>query len=93
MMEDKRMARAAHTVNMEDRQRLSITGVSEIDMFDEYTVSLFTQMGGINVRGTGLHIISMSVDSGEILIEGNIDGLEYTESGESKSGFFSRLFK
>lgn len=84
-----------HNVVMEDRNYLSISGVEDVDNFDEETVELYTNVGMMSVAGNDLHIIKLNVESGEVAIEGEIVSIEYHD-GELKrggAGFFSKIFK
>ena len=78
---------------MENRNRLTVSGVSDVDSFDEQTVVIFTQMGELTVRGSDLHIINLSVDSGELSLEGTVNSLTYSDEQPGKGGFFSRVFR
>lgn len=82
-----------HNIIMENRQKLSISGVNDIDSFDETAVLLFTDMGELEVRGENLHMNKLNVDSGEVSIEGDIYAIIYGENSKSGGGFFSKLFK
>ena len=64
-----------HNVIMEDRRHLTVSGVEDIDSFDEQAVVIFTQMGELTVKGDDLHINRLSLEVGEILIEGEIYSL------------------
>ena len=81
-----------NNVIMESRSRLSVSGVEEVDSFDEGSVVMYTSAGLLTVRGSGLHIDKLTIDGGELGVEGRIDSLQYEDTHE-KSGFFSRLFK
>ncbi len=92
--EEKRTTvKMPHNVIMEDRRNLTISGVSDIDSFDEQTVVLFTEMGELTVKGDDLHINKLNVETGELTMEGEIASLEYSEEERKSSGLFSRLFK
>ena len=90
-MEDKRL-KMPHNLVMEDRRSLSITGVSDVDSFDESTIIVFTDMGELTVRGSDLHIRNLNTEAGEVSLEGNISSLAYSDTAEKPSGFFSRVF-
>lgn len=92
-IEDNKKGSMAHSIIMENREKLSISGVSDIDSFDESTVLLFTDMGDLEVRGNNLHMNKLNVDSGEVSIEGDIYAIVYSENTKSSGGFFSKLFK
>ena len=83
-----------HTIILEERRRLSVSGVTEIDSFDEQTVVLFCETGELAIRGEGLHINRIDVDTGELSLEGTrIDGLSYADNLPSKGGLLGRLFR
>ena len=86
---------SAHNVIMENRRKLSVSGVEDVDNFDESTVTLITAMGALTVRGMGIRINKLSIETGEVMIEGDIDSFEYSDSSAERDGggFISRLFK
>lgn len=92
MNEDNKI-KFPHNVFLEDRKKLTVSGVSDIGSFDEQTVVAYTDMGEMTVRGEGLHINKMSVDSGELTVEGEISAVIYSETEKPREGgFFTRLF-
>lgn len=93
MADDKRMIKLPHNLILEDRRSLTVTGVSDVDSFDEQTVTVFTDMGELTVRGSQLHINRLSVETGELTMEGNIVSLSYSDEQQRSGGFFSRIFK
>ena len=84
-----------HCITLEDRRLLTVSGVSDVDSFDEQSVTVFTQMGELVIKGANLHINRLSLEIGEILIEGEINSLVYSEREDSasKGGFFSKVFR
>ena len=80
-----------HSVSMDDRCRLNVTGVDDVESFDEATIVMNTSQGNLIVRGSGLHIGKISLDVGEIKVEGMITDLNYEEKAHT-GGFWSRLF-
>jgi len=83
-----------HNIILEDRRLLTVSGVSDVDSFDERTVTVFTDMGELVVRGTDLHINRLSVEVGELLLEGRIISLTYQdETPRSAGGFFGKVFR
>ncbi len=93
MAEEKKLLKMHHNVIMENRKNLTITGVMDIDSFDESTVVLFTEMGELTIRGTNLHINKIDVDSGDLLMEGEVDSLAYSDNQPQRGGFFSKIFR
>lgn len=92
-MTDEIKSAVPHNLIMESRKHLTVSGVSDVDSFDEQTVVIFTQMGELTVRGSDLHIINLSVDTGELSIEGTVDSLNYSDEQPKGGGFFSRVFR
>jgi sporulation protein YabP len=78
---------------LEDRKLLTVSGVSDVDSFDEETVVVFTDMGELTIRGSDLHINRLSVEIGELTVEGKISALIYSQDSAPKGGFFSRVFR
>ena len=68
MAEEKKAPAMPHNLILEDRRTLTVSGVSDVDSFDEQTVVVFTDMGELTVRGTDLHINRLSVEVGLSLI-------------------------
>ena len=85
-----------HACRLENRNAASLTGVREVVSFDENQVVMDTDMGLLTIKGKDLHVSRLTLDKGEIDIEGRPDSLVYSKSegikGSSQS-FFSRLFK
>lgn len=93
MTDDKKMIKIPHNLILEDRHSLNVSGVSDVDSFDEQTIVIFTDMGELTVRGTDLHINRFSAESGELSMEGSIISLTYNDDAPRNNSFFGRLFK
>lgn len=78
---------------LQNRASLSVTGVSEVCGFDETRVSVVTVLGDLLVQGKNLRISRLSLDVGEVDIEGTVDRLEYTKLKRKKESFLARVFK
>lgn len=79
-----------HHVVLEERSSLSVSGVEEVESFDENAIVMTTAQGALVVRGSGLHIEKLSLDGGDLKVEGAIDALSYEES-RPRGGWLSRL--
>ncbi|MDR0382099.1 MAG: sporulation protein YabP [Oscillospiraceae bacterium] len=90
---EKSVAAMPHHIILEGRSRLSITGVEDVDSFDETTVVLYTSKGLLTVRGSGLRVDRLTIEGGELNIEGLVDALEYQAEPRAGGGFWSRLFR
>lgn len=82
-----------HKIIMNGRKTLSVSGVSDVDSFDERMIVALTEMGELTIKGEGLKILSLSTEIGQLSVEGSeISSLTYT--GEKNEGsFFKKLFK
>ena len=93
-MEDKSRPARIHKVNMEDRKRASFTGINDVATFDAGKMLLYSECGTIQVKGANLHVNRLSVEKGELEIEGRIDSITYSESGIKKNeSFINRLLR
>ena len=81
-----------HTITLNDRKRLSITGVEDVDCFNEQIVVLQTPLGTLTVTGSGLNVSQLNVEDGRVSVAGEVDALEYT-GGKRRGGVLGRLFK
>ena len=85
---------APHHIVLEERGALSVSGVEEVERFDENEIVMSTSKGTLVVRGEGLHIEKLSLDGGDLKVEGSVDSLAYEDDGrEAGGGFFARLFR
>ena len=91
--EKKTAVKRPHHINLEDREKLMVTGVTEIESFDEETVVLYTDMGELVIRGNKLHIHQLNVETGEFSLDGKVQSLTYLEQSRPSKGFFARLFR
>ena len=92
-MTDERIRNMPHHLILEGRARLSISGVEDVESFDESGVVCRTSKGTLVVKGSGLHVDRLNLEGGELSVEGCVDGLLYEDSAQNKGGgFFSRLF-
>lgn len=91
--EEKKTSFMPHNLILEDRRLSTVSGVTDVDSFDEQTVVVFTDMGELTVKGSDLHINRLSVELGEMLIEGKITAVSYTDEQPRGTGFFSKVFR
>lgn len=81
-----------HRLTLEGREKLTVSGVEDVERFDDGCIILSTCSGTLIVTGSGLHIGKLSLDGGELLVDGHIEGLNYEEPPQPRRGMFSRLF-
>ena len=92
-MEERKEA-LQHRIVWTDRKRGNITGVTDVGSFDETTVILETDQGILTLKGKGLHIGKLSLEQGEVELDGVIESMVYTGSRPEKKGsVLKRLFR
>ena len=85
-------AYTSHQLTLEGRERLTVSGVEDVERFDESTIVMSTTAGTLVISGENLHIGKLSLDGGELHVDGQVDSLSYEDPGYSRGGFLSRLF-
>lgn len=75
-----------HSLLIENRARLALTGIEDVISFDERTVVLASTAGLLTIDGESLHIIQMNIDSKELGIEGKVNGISYIDKPIRRSG-------
>lgn len=94
--EKKSMSNAViQNLVLENREKLSISGVLDVLSFDDQVVVVETELGLLNVKGENLRINKLSIDTSEVVVEGEIYSLVYSENNSNKksSSFISKIFK
>ena len=81
-----------HAVALVDRKRLSLTGVEDVDCFNEQLVVLRTPLGTLTITGAGLNISQLNLEDGRVEVDGEIDAMEYS-GGKKRGGLLGRLFR
>lgn len=83
-----------HTFSVLGRREMSITGVKEVESFDEGGVTLSTLGGDMTVEGSDIHVGVLDMERGVVTLSGRIDGIFYSsERAEEKRGILGRLFR
>lgn len=93
MAEEKRPVKLVHNLILEGRKSLIVSGVSDVDSFDDQAVVAYTELGELTVRGKNLHINKLSVETGELTLDGEISSVSYSDNHQASGGFLSKLFK
>ncbi len=89
-IEDKTLQQP-HRLTLDERKNLTVSGVTEVVSFDEAAVILRTARGTLMVRGQDLHLKTLSLDGGQVAVDGMVTALLYEEP-RREGNFFSRLF-
>ena len=85
-------AAASHRLQIEGREKLSISGVEDVVRFDESCIVTTTSAGTLIITGEELHIGKLSLDGGEMQVDGRIDAVTYEDTEVRQGSFLSRLF-
>ena len=82
-----------HNFICKERKLLELSGVKNVERFDENEFVLETTLGWMMVKGSELSLNKLDTEHGDVIIKGNIDAIEYTTAHKNKESLFSRLFK
>lgn len=94
-MEDLNTTTRAHKLTMTNRKNVALTGVNDVLSFDVHEILLETEQGMLMIKGDDLHVSRLTLDKGEVDVEGKIDSFTYSDvSNVAKKGesLLSRLF-
>ena len=80
---------------LENRKKLSISGVNDVLSFDDQVVMVDTELGLLTVKGENIKITKLSLDTAEVIIEGEISNLSYSQNNQEKNSasLLSKIFK
>jgi len=94
---DEKRSRKPHNVVISNRRQMTVSGVIRVDNFNENIIVVITEAGQMTVEGVSLHISKLSLETGDMNIDGDITGLLYSneisDTGGKSSKFLSKLFK
>ena len=80
---------------LENRKKLSVSGVNDVLSFDDQVVMVDTELGLLTVKGENIRINKLSLDTAEVIVEGEISSLSYSQNKQEKSSgtLLSKIFK
>ena len=92
---DKEIISSSHSISINERKNISISGVKKIDSFDNEEFLMDTIMGYVVIKGEELEIVKLDTFQGNVVIKGKINSLTYMDSGKKnkEDGVFSKLFR
>ena len=100
MIDERKMSSSVNNniiqnIILENREKLTISGVLDVLSFDDQIVILETELGLLSIKGENLKINKLSIDTGDIIVEGDIINLGYSEKDiDRKNGsIFGKIFK
>lgn len=95
-MEDLNSSTRTHKVSMTNRKNCSINGVSDVLSFDIHEILLETEAGMLMIKGNDLHVNRLTLEKGEVDIDGKIDSFTYSDAGgtgHKNESLLTRLFR
>ena len=95
MLQEQSRPVAAHKLVMQNREKVDLTGITEVVSFGNKVIELETLDGAVRFVGEGLHVKRLTLEKGEVELEGRIQEIVYHESQKAKTagGMLSRLFR
>ena len=94
-MEDLNTTTRAHKLTMTNRKNVALTGVNDVLSFDVHEILLETEQGMLMIKGEDLHVSRLTLDKGEVDVEGKIDSFTYSDvanAGKKGESLLNRLF-
>ena len=95
-MSEKSQSNRNQNIILENREKMSISGVEHVDNFNENSITVLTNKGALIIKGHSLNISKLNLDDGNVLIEGTINAVTYSDKGVASakgSGLLSKMFK
>ncbi|MBE5812134.1 MAG: sporulation protein YabP [Clostridiales bacterium] len=92
--EKKAVNKTGHNFLLENRERMSVSGVVDVDIFNPDMIVVQTEMGMLTVKGNDLHINKLNLESAELIIDGEIASCIYSDKPvNTGASFISKIFK
>lgn len=92
-MQKNEQQKNPHSVILEERKTLRVTGVVDVEEFDETRVCAMLEGSSFDICGKNLRVLGFSAESGELSVEGEIDSLSYSAPFSKKAGIIARIFR
>ncbi len=89
-MEEK--VKKPHSLQLENRNGLKMTDVTDVEAFDEECVTVYTDYGCLSISGSALHIDELNIKNGVLQISGEVSALVYSSKKSKEKGFLKRVF-
>jgi len=83
----------SHGLTLLNRSHAEISGVSDVDCFNEELIVLSTTLGMMTISGSGLNISQLNQEEGRLIVDGEFDAIEYSGKAKNRGGFFGRLLR
>ena len=92
-MQKNEQPKKIHDLALENRKILKATGVADVEGFDDTKVYAMLEGLSLTIGGKNLKVTSFSSENGNLVVEGEIDSVTYSNSFSRKAGIFARIFR
>lgn len=92
-MSENRISAKSQNILIEDRNNLTISGVEQVDSFNENTIVLSTIKGGLSIKGENLNVSKLNLDEGNVKITGTVNSLTYISKEGAPKNLMGKIFK
>lgn len=94
MQIEEKQTNIMQNIILENRKKLTLTGIRDVLSFDDEIVVVESELGLLNIKGTDLRVNKISVETGDVIVDGTIRAIEYSDKDIGpKQGLMSKLFK
>ena len=94
MQIEEKQTNIMQNVILENRKKLTLTGIKDVLSFDDEIVIVESELGLLNIKGQDLKVNKISVETGDVVVDGNVRAIEYSDKDLSqKQGLMSKIFK
>lgn len=89
---EERIINTPHTLFSENRNKLTLTGVKDVECFNEEMIKIETDCGTLNITGKELQVTKLDLQGGDVNVEGNIISFTYEDTFRKNGSLFARMF-
>ncbi|MCL1880975.1 MAG: sporulation protein YabP [Oscillospiraceae bacterium] len=83
----------SHGIVVENRKKIILTGVKEVESFNDDDIIVVTNLGGLRIRGKKLEVAKINVETGDMEVSGMIDSIHYSDSVRTPNNIITKLFR
>ncbi|MCL2755147.1 MAG: sporulation protein YabP [Oscillospiraceae bacterium] len=87
------MEQQNHSIIIENRRKIVLTGVREVESFNDNDVIVITTKGALRIRGRGFEVGKVSVESGDMEFTGNVTSVHYSDTERTPNNFITKIFR
>jgi len=87
------IADKTHNVIIENRKKAVMTGVKDVESYNDTGMIIITEAGGLKIKGKGLELVRISTETGDLEVTGEITSMHYSDADRTPNNFISKLFR